>query len=75
MHDRRCYPCVCVLNGKIYAMGGKSMHSRLYSCEIYNPESNQWILIASMNRRRSDAAACTFNGRIYITGLYPRNNK
>lgn len=69
MHDRRCYGSVGVLNGKIYAMGGNNGTRRLYSCEYYNPDTNQWTLFANMNRRRSDADACTFNGRIYVTGF------
>lgn len=69
MHDRRCYGCVCVLNGKIYALGGNNGTRRLYSCENYNPDTNQWTFIENMNRRRSDADACTFDGRIYVTGL------
>lgn len=68
MHHRRCYASVCTLNGKIYALGGNNGIMRLRSAEVYCPKTNQWTLIASMNRRRSDADACAFNDRIYITG-------
>lgn len=69
MHHRRSYTTVCTLNGKIYAMGGNNGSARLNSCETYDPETNQWTLIANMNRQRSDGNACTLNGRIYITGF------
>lgn len=70
MHQKRCYASVCLLDGKIYAMGGNNGHMRLNSCEVYCPETNQWTLIASLNRRRSDADACVHHGRIYITGIF-----
>lgn len=70
MHHRRCYVSVCVLNGKIYVMGGHDGHSRLHSLEMYCPETNQWTLLCNMKQRRSDADACELNGKIYIVGLY-----
>lgn len=68
MNHRRSSPGVCLLNGKIYAMGGNNGNTTLHTCEVYDPERNQWSLIAKMSRRRSEADACAFDGRIYITG-------
>lgn len=69
MHYRRCYVSVCVLNDRIYAMGGHDGHSRLRAVESYNTETNQWTLMSSMALRRSDADACELNGLIYIVGV------
>lgn len=70
MHHRRCYVSVCLVNNRIYAMGGHNGHSRLRTTEVYNPETNQWTLLANMNTRRSDADACAVNGKVFILGLY-----
>lgn len=70
MHFRRCYVSVCVLNNKIYAMGGHDGHSRLRSTEVYCPETNQWTLLANMAIRRSDADAAQIDGKIYIFGVF-----
>lgn len=51
-------------------MGGHDGHNRLKSLEVYVPEKNQWTLLANMSVKRSDADACTINGKIYIIGLF-----
>lgn len=68
MHSRRCYVSVTVLDGIIYALGGYDGVNRQNSAERYDPKSNQWTMIPSMNTQRSDAHACTLDGKIYITG-------
>lgn len=68
MHSQRCYVSVVELDGLIYALGGFDGKNRLKSAERYDPSTNQWTLISSMNFLRSDAHACTLNGKIYITG-------
>lgn len=69
MHCCRCYVSVAELNGFIYAMGGFDGVNRLSSVERYDPQTNQWTLITSMNTERSDACACVLHNKIYITGL------
>lgn len=68
MHSRRCYVSVVALNGFIYAMGGFNGEIRLNTVERYDPTTNQWTLIESMNYVRSDAHACVLNSKIYIVG-------
>lgn len=68
MHSRRCYVSVAVLDEHIYAIGGYDGHTRLNTVERYDPKTNQWILVASMNRQRSDGDACSLNGKIYAMG-------
>jgi kelch-like protein 10 len=38
------------------------------SVERYDPALNQWEVIASMNRQRSDASACSLAGKVYVAG-------
>lgn len=73
MHSQRCYVSVVELNGLIYALGGFDGKNRLNTAERYDPITNQWTLIPSMNFLRSDAHACTLNGKIYITGMWLMN--
>uniref|UniRef100_A0AAX7VMX9 BTB domain-containing protein n=1 Tax=Astatotilapia calliptera TaxID=8154 RepID=A0AAX7VMX9_ASTCA len=64
MHSCRCYVSVTVLNGFIYALGGFDGHVQLSSAECYQPEINQWSLIAPMHEQRSDASCTTLNNRV-----------
>lgn len=38
------------------------------SGERYDPALNQWEMISSMNRQRSDASAASLRGKVYIAG-------
>ena len=45
MRQARNFPAVAILNGKIFAMGGRAPENtveRLNSVEVYDVESNQW---------------------------------
>ncbi|KAJ3583109.1 hypothetical protein NHX12_034454 [Muraenolepis orangiensis] len=64
MHSRRCYVSAAVLDGCIFAMGGYDGHTRLNSVERYEPDSNQWSLVASMHEHRSDASASTLGNMV-----------
>ena len=71
MHSRRCYVSVTELSGKIYACGGHNSTDRLRSVERYDPETNQWTMLASMHFQRSDGDSCALNGKLYIVGKVP----
>jgi len=57
-----------VQGGKIYALGGYNGRTRMSSGERYEPQRNQWEMIPSMHRQRSDASAATLHDKIYIVG-------
>jgi len=59
MNTPRCYISVAELNGKIYCIGGFDGAQRFSSVECYDPASNQWPMVKSMNFIRSDASAVT----------------
>jgi len=57
-----------VVNGKIYAIGGRA-GEQLYSIvEVYDPESDTWTRKADMSTSRYLHAASVVNGKIYIMG-------
>lgn len=43
---------VAVVNGLLYAIGGYDGQSRLRTVEVYNPETDTWTKVASMNTQR-----------------------
>ena len=53
-----------ISDSKIYAMGGYDGRSRLNSCERYDPANNQWEMLPSMHRRRSDASSDSLAGKV-----------
>lgn len=43
---------VAVVNGLLYAIGGYDGQSRLSTVEVYNPETDSWTRVSSMNSQR-----------------------
>lgn len=43
---------VAVVNGLLYAIGGYDGQSRLSTVEVYNPETDGWTRVSSMNSQR-----------------------
>ena len=39
--------CAVVLEGKIYVMGGTHKRLALSSCEVYNPQTDEWMFVKS----------------------------
>lgn len=54
-------------DGKIYALGGYNGRTRMSSGERYDSNLNQWELIASMFRQRSDASAAVLDSKVIIS--------
>lgn len=64
MHEERGFLSVATLNGCIYAMGGCQNQKKLKTAERYEPDTNQWTMIASMHKRRAEAGAATLHGKV-----------
>lgn len=45
------------IDGFIYAIGGNDGSSSLNAVEQYDPRINKWIIVSSMNTRRSSVGA------------------
>lgn len=50
---------VVVLDGKLYAVGGRDGSSCLNSVECYDPNTNRWTLVSPMLKRRG-GKGCLF---------------
>uniref|UniRef100_A0A3Q2ZRR7 Kelch-like family member 18 n=1 Tax=Kryptolebias marmoratus TaxID=37003 RepID=A0A3Q2ZRR7_KRYMA len=49
MRTTRSRVGVAVVNGLLYAIGGYDGQSRLSTVEVYNPETDSWAQVSSMN--------------------------
>ncbi|MGB2863729.1 MAG: kelch repeat-containing protein [Sedimentisphaerales bacterium] len=59
----------CVLDGKIYIIGGAPNGSSVTSAvEVYDPIVDTWTKLANMPSARCFHATCTFGGKIYVFG-------
>ena len=62
----------CVLDGKIYVIGGaRSDSSATAVVEMYDPLLDTWTIMANMPSARCYHATCTFKGKIYVFGGAP----
>ncbi|PIO68934.1 kelch repeat protein [Teladorsagia circumcincta] len=78
VHHGRTYisNSCCVLDGLIYVCGGfdvrgihqRRRNDRLRCVERYDPKTNKWERIPSMIQMRSDAAAVSAGGKLYVSG-------
>jgi N-acetylneuraminic acid mutarotase/predicted secreted protein len=59
----------CVVDGKIYVIGGFPSHySVTTAVEMYDPTTDTWIRMADMPSGRCAHATCTYDGKIYVFG-------
>lgn len=53
---------------KIYITGGFNGHECLNSAEVYDPDTNQWSMIAPMRSRRSGVSCISYHSHVYVIG-------
>ncbi|MED6234254.1 hypothetical protein ATANTOWER_025446 [Ataeniobius toweri] len=70
MRTARSRVGVAVVNGLLYAIGGYDGQSRLSTVEVYNPETDGWTRVSSMNSQRSAMGTVVIDGHIYVCGGY-----
>ncbi|MHC4170769.1 MAG: Kelch repeat-containing protein, partial [Planctomycetota bacterium] len=59
----------CVVDGRIYVIGGFPTHYSLTTAvEMYDPTTDTWTRMANMPSGRCAHATCTFDGKIYVFG-------
>lgn len=64
------------VKGRLFAIGGTTTANKdrsnesFDSVECYDPITNQWTFVASMNKRRCQAACAVANDRLYVFGGY-----
>jgi predicted secreted protein/N-acetylneuraminic acid mutarotase len=69
MHTARTFVSGCVVDGKIYVIGGAPNSSSVTSSvEMYDPTTDTWTRLANMPSARCAHATCAFDGKIYVFG-------
>jgi RNA polymerase sigma factor (sigma-70 family) len=70
MPESKMSLATCVLDGKIYAIGGSTGWGaiNLTAIEKYDPKTNTWARVAEIPRARCCLSADVVNGKIYIIG-------
>ncbi len=68
MPTGRTFLSACVLDGKIYAIGGAPNYSGTSAVEMYDPQTDTWTPKANLPSARCAPTTCTFNGKIYEFG-------
>ncbi len=69
----RLCPSTCVVDGKIYAIGGATSIQGTYLpiVEVYDPVTDTWTRKTDMPTRRNALATAVVNGKIYAIGGEP----
>jgi hypothetical protein len=69
MPTARGFVSGCVVDGKIYVIGGFPTHySVTDAVEMYDPVADTWTRMANMPSGRCGHATCTLDGKIYVFG-------
>lgn len=69
LHPRSGHKCVPLKNF-IYCVGGYDGITRLDLCERYDPNTNSWSEIRSMNVARTNFGVAVIDGAIFVAGGY-----
>jgi len=68
----------CALDGKIYVIGGSKPISEgalgYATVEVYDPETDQWTTISSMNHPRFELTSTVIDGKIWAMYGFPDGN-
>ena len=69
MSTARCDAGVCMINDKIYVVGGYDGRGVVYKCaECYNVKTDSWSRVRDMNVGRWGAAVVVGNDCLYVVG-------
>ena len=63
------------MNGKIYVAGGKQNSLVLNTCEMYDPATNEWHLMPSLDVRRHFASMVCFQGSLFVIGGFNSHSR
>lgn len=70
MQESRIQFQLNVLQGRLYATGGRNRSGSLSSVECYCPKQNEWTYVESLKRRIWGHAGATCADRLYVSGGY-----
>ncbi|MGF9644002.1 kelch repeat-containing protein [Paenibacillus sp. MABNS29] len=63
------------VNGKIYSIGGHDPNKFYDTIDVYDPETKIWTQKGKLPTPRGTVSAAVYDGKIYITGGEPINDK
>ncbi|KAK6014540.1 kelch repeat protein, partial [Ostertagia ostertagi] len=66
--SRRCGVSVAVVNGCLYAVGGRDGWLTWSTVERLDPRVGKWEDVCPMSTRRSHSGSAMFDGHLYIVG-------
>ena len=76
MNMRRYDAFGTYMNGKIYVAGGKQNSSVLLNtCEMYDPATNEWQIMPSLDVPRHSSSMVCFQGSLYVIGGVNSNSR
>ncbi|XP_073249603.1 kelch-like protein 12 [Porites lutea] len=73
MNEGRYNAFGTAMNGKIYVAGGKQRSLVLNTCEMYDPATNEWQMMPSLDVLRYSSSMVCFQGSLYVIGGF--NNR
>lgn len=68
MSRERAAIATAVLNGYLYAIGGRFMESTLDLVERYCPRTDRWTTLAPLLLARLNCGMVAFNDHLYVVG-------
>ena len=69
MPTKRYYSVIAALDNKIYVTGGGDEdYQPMSSVDCYDPDTNTWSQVASMNCARKEHILVSQHGRLYAIG-------
>ena len=80
MNEARHDAFGAAMNGKIFVAGGKQWDENLLieralaSCEVYDPSTDEWQVMPSLNVPRYCASMVCFKGALYVVGGLKSSN-
>jgi len=69
--DDRELLAAAVVNGRLYAVGGRNFPVTVGTLEVYDPVTDTWSTKASMPTARGSVAAGVINDKLYAVGGLP----
>lgn len=65
--NRNCH-CSCVVDGKLYVIGGNDGLSTLTTMDMYDPNTGEWTSKSPMSTDRGLTACAAIDDKIYVMG-------
>ena len=75
MNGARCDAFGTSMNGKIYVAGGKQRSLVLSTCEMYDPATNEWQMMPSLDVLRYSSSMVCFQGSLYVIGGFNNHSR